>query len=405
MNKIGTFAYHSILLFSFLGTLFIPFSFRYWNVQSSITKFLFEDLIHYISVRFECIPLTNPEITSDSGSLYILLIILFIASPILTVTLSFFNFWKNNHTTILLFIQLFLTYYPSIVLLKYGFDKLFKAQFYLPEPNTLYTPLGMLDKDILYWSTMGTSHTYTVFSGCLELICALFLLYNRTRVLGLFLLFGVLIHVVFINIGFDISVKLYSLFLLFVCCLLMAPFIKKVVHFFVLNHSVKLTDVTLNRTVSAWKARVIVKALAIILFFAESLFPFIQNGQYNDDTVPRNYLHGAYQITRINKTKVNGLDLKIKRVFIHRHNYFIVQYEDDSMEDFYLDINRQKKQFELTNYDGEVKKMYYTYSDSNKTLELKSTELGITMYCKSLPWKDLPLLKPLFHWTVDEIHE
>src|SRR5205085_9499653 len=110
--------------------------------------------------------------------------------------------------------QLFI-YYLCLQLLKYGVDKIFKNQFYLPEPNTLFTPAGMLDKDILYWSTMGTSYGYNIFLGSLEIAAALFILIKRTRLIGLLLSLGILINVTEVNFGFDISVKLFSLFLLF----------------------------------------------------------------------------------------------------------------------------------------------------------------------------------------------
>lgn len=275
MRKIGIVVYHSLLLFSFLGIMFIPFSFRYLHVQSKITKFIFEDLILYIASRFEFIHLANPEITSDSASLYILLFILLIASIILTITFAFFNLRKDKQSLIVQTIQLFLTFYLSVIMLKYGFDKIFKAQFYLPEPNTLFTPLGMLDKDILYWSTMGTSHTYNIFIGFAELIPALLLLFSRTRVLGRFMLFGVLINVVFINLGFDISVKLYSLFLMLLCCLLLVPSINAFLNFFIFNNSAKLTQLTSSSLIPSRNKGVALKTIVIILFFTESLFPYI----------------------------------------------------------------------------------------------------------------------------------
>lgn len=104
-----------------------------------------------------------------------------------------------------------------------------------------------------------------------------------------------------------------------------------------------------------------------------------------------------------NETKKNSVNLKIKRIFIHRDNYFIFQYEDDTMEDFYLEVNEAKNQFVLTNYNSQKIRLHYKFADHSKTLTISSPELGISFYTKSLPWKQMPLLQPLFHWTVDEI--
>ncbi|MNL51167.1 hypothetical protein D3C87_1742430 [compost metagenome] len=105
-----------------------------------------------------------------------------------------------------------------------------------------------------------------------------------------------------------------------------------------------------------------------------------------------------------NKTSKNSVNLKIKRIFIHRDNYFIFQYTDDTMEDFYLEINETRNQFTLTNYNGEKISLNYQFVENSKTLAIYSPELGINIYSKSLPWKKLPLIQPLFHWTVDEVH-
>jgi hypothetical protein len=405
MKKFTSFINKVLLLFAFLGVLFVPFSFHNLSIQSEITKLIFENLITFISSNFEEIYVTNCEISSDSTTLYLLFFILFIVSLIMISISCFFNFWKTNQLLIIKSIQLILAYYLAIVMLKYGFEKIFKSQFYLPEPNTLYTPLGLLDKDILYWSTMGISHRYNIFMGLIEVIPALMLLYYKTRIIGLLILSGVLTNVVFVNFGFDISVKLYSSFLLLLCLLLLAPFLKKLLQFFVLNEKTILSPFTGRDFITSKSIRIGLKATVVILFLMESLSPHRHNVQYNDDNTPRNKLHGAYEVikTEIKNTKQDLIDLKIKRLFIHRQNYFIIQYSDDSMEDFYLGDNIQKKQFILTNLKGEIISFNYKYSETSKILKLESLDLGITIYSKSLPWRDLPLLQPLFHWSVDEI--
>lgn len=231
MKKSNLFWYQAFLSLGLLGVLFVPFSFRYFDFQSKITKFLFEDLILLISSYFKSTAISNPEITSDSTTLYYLFFILFILSLIFTAAFFFFEFWKNHKTQIIKAFQIVLTYYLACIMLKYGLDKIFKVQFYLPEPNILYTPVGMLDKDILFWSTMGTSYSYNIFMGLMEVVPALMLFFNKTRILGLFILSGVLINVAFINFSFDISVKLYSLFLLLICFLLLVPNLKKIILF------------------------------------------------------------------------------------------------------------------------------------------------------------------------------
>lgn len=405
MRKIENGVYQVFLLFSFLGVLFIPFSFRYLSIQSEITKFFFQDLIVWIASHVDCIHIANPAIASDSTTLYLLVLVLFLVAVLGMLVLSYVRVWKKHQAFIIQTIQLLLVGYLSLVMLKYGFDKLFKAQFYLPEPNTLYTPLGNLDKDILYWSTMGVSYTYNVFIGFAELLPAILLLFRRTRILALCILLGVLLHVVCVNLGFDISVKLYSMFLLFVCTVLLVPSIRSLIQFFLYHQPTTLSPITGATVIPSNTQRSILKAILILFLFIESLFPYILSGQYNDDHIPRNYLHGAYQVLPSDKLSENGGGERtnIKRLFIHRHNYFIFQYADDSMEDFSLEIQPSQNQFILTNYEGEKITAHYMFSDKTKILELDFDTLNLTIQSKALPWEELPLLQPLFHWTVDGI--
>ncbi len=402
MRKSITFLYSTLLTFGVLGVIFIPFSFRNLSFQTDLTRFLFEDLILEIANSFEWIEVSNPEISSDSTTIYLLFLVLFLIAISLNLFLQFSSFWKNNQRKIFNILQLILVYYLALIMLKYGFDKIFKAQFYLPEPNTLFTPLGMLDKDILYWSTIGSSHSYSVFIGLLEVIPAMMLLFKKTRILGLFILSGVLLNVLFVNLGFDISVKLFSSFLLFITLILLAPSLKNILQFFVMNKSISLSYFTGENFIHPKVIRFSIKGIIVLFIFSESLFPYIQSGNYNDDIAPRISMHGAYEIT---KTQSDGIleNLNIKRFFIHRQGYFIFQYEGDSMKDFHLEIQQNK--LILTNYDEEKIELEYSYSDASKTLEIKSKELGWTIYGEENNWGEMPLMKEGFHWTVDGINE
>lgn len=396
---------HVMLLFAFLGVIFIPFSFRTWSFQAHLTQFLFEDLILFIAHFFENIHIANPTITSDSTTFYLLFLVLFLIALLVRIIVSFFTFWEKHQEQILHIIQLILVYYLAVIMLRYGFSKIFKEQFYLPEPNLLYTPLGMLDKDILFWSTMGVSRSYNLFMGLVEVIPALLLLYHKTRNLGLFLLSGVLINVVWINFSFDISVKLFSLFLLLITILLLAPSFKNIFQFFVLNKPTRLPYLSAQQIFHSKVFRYSAKVVVIIFIFVETLLPYIQSGHFNDDKAPRHALHGTYEIISIESinTQKTIENLNLKRFFIHRQSYFIFQYEDDNLEDFHLTIDTSNQQFTLIDYDGNTFALDYEYDEASNNLEVRSKDFGWVLYSKVIQWKDLPLLQPLFHWTVDEI--
>ena len=163
--------------------------------------------------------------------MYLLVFVLAFLSLLAGILLNTIGRWKQYENRILQFFSLLFCYYLILMLMKYGLDKIFKAQFYLPEPNILYTRLGQIDKDFLYWTSMGTSRLYNIITGSVEVLAALLILFKRTRMTGLLLAAASLVQVVAINFGFDISVKLYSLFLLSLSLYLLAPYYRRIYTF------------------------------------------------------------------------------------------------------------------------------------------------------------------------------
>jgi hypothetical protein len=394
-----------LLHFALLGALFIPFDFTFLHIQSQLTSLLFSNAIQFICSLIPALSNAHPDISSDSMSLYVLVGILFTLAALITTIGWRIPIWRTHYSTITYYIRLFLTYYLALIILKYGFDKLFKSQFYLPEPNTLYTPLGMLDKDILFWSTMGTSYSYNIFMGIMEIIPALFLLFNKTRLLGFCLLLGVLTNIWAINLSFDISVKLYTSFLLLINLVLLAPNMPQLARIFFTNKPYNIPPKAPAIKPLPKNAKRLLQTTLGLIIFAETLLPTIVTQQFNDDKTPRNYLHGAYQVDTIQtqKGETNGAIHQIKRVFIHRQQYLIFQFTDDTMEDYKLHIIPEKQLFELTDYEGNVQQLTYTFDHNKQHLTIHFASHQTTIHTHALPWKQLPALKPLFHWTVDGI--
>jgi hypothetical protein len=319
---------------------------------------------------------------------------------------DFFKKWNIKSDGIYYSLKLIFTFFLALILLKYGFQKLLKWQFYLPEPNILYTPFGKLDKDILFWSTMGISRNYSIFMGVLELIPAIFLLFRKTRVIGLLISLPVLINIVAINFSFGISVKILSLFLLSLNLCLLFPHLKTLFQFLVLNRKIALPKpfIILKKQLVL---KVILKTFLIGIIFLEVLFPYFKAMNFNDDLAARPYLHGAYEVAGILKNEQPfSLDsFSIKRIFIHRNGYLIFQNKKEEMQDFKLEINQQKGQFILTNYDLKQRKLAYQFITANRILELEypfENEL-LKLKMKQLNWQKSPALENNFHWNIESV--
>ncbi|MNJ85957.1 hypothetical protein D3C87_34390 [compost metagenome] len=280
--------------------------------------------------------------------------------------------WKLNPA------QLLKTVLAGILfffLFKYGWDKVTKMQFYQPEPNTLFTPFGKLSKDIAYWSLTGSSYSYTVALGIIEVLTALLLLFRRTQFLASLLAITVFGQVVLINFSFDISVKLLSGSLLIFSLIYSACFVQNWRGIF--GFPTNFTPPTYSRKQQS------IKWVFALLITAECILPSFLSGNLNDDQFPRLAHHGAYTVLG---------SPQVKRIFIHRNHYLILQSHEDEFNDYPIDTH------EAIRYKAISKEIS---CDWNRNLLIIQKD---TFKLEKIAFKQLPVLEESFHTFSDEFH-
>lgn len=352
----------------------------------------------------------SAELISDSTGMYIHAFNLIFISGMLAAIWFYFDKQKKKESRLFAVLQIMVRYYLAMQLLNYGFNKIFKWQFYLPEPNTLFTTVGETHRDLLYWTSMGSSYSYTFFSGFIEIFAAAFLFFRRTQLFGALISLGILINVFMINIGFDISVKLYSAFLILLCCILIAPDAKRLLVFFFKNEipEKKNKPPVFISEKYRWLFPIL-KTLVVLFLLTDSLYIYFETENYNDDLAKRPPLHGAYEVSSF---VLNGDTLQTdlteanrwKRVFVHRRDYFIVQNMQDQMTDFRLENDTVKHILLMSDYSGKASN-YFHYVSGNENTLLLSGKIGdknAELILNKIDLKQQPLLVNEFSWTVDE---
>lgn len=405
MHKFFSFFKTSVLFFLLLCILFIPFPFHLIRFQQELTDFVFGKLISVITNSFFGINLNSTVVYSDSASMYVLIFLLLISSFLISWLFQYVNRWEQNRIKIHLFLKSLFFYYLLLILLKYGLDKIFKSQFYQPEPNTLYTPLGMIDKDLLYWTSMATSRAYNIFTGSVEVLAAIFLYFKKTRFAGLLLATTSLLQVVVINFGFDISVKLYSLFLFSLSLYLLSPGLGRLYSFLFSFKIIPPPQENLDSSKKKPFLKIFSNYLIACFILVESFYPFVNGNNFNDDTTKRPFLHGAYAVQNV----IDGADTlsetiyPFKNFFIHRNGYLIFQDKKDALQDFSLTYDTANQLLLLTDYKQQKLVLKYNYIPRDSLLILQYPIAGkeYKLVGKAMDWRGLPLLKKSFHWTVD----
>lgn len=329
-------------------------------------------------------------ILSDTKGLYTHSLFLITLSLIITLIWSYIK-PRENKLFSHYFIS-FVTYYLSLQLIIYGFNKLFLLQFPSPSSNILFTKTGDISKDLLFWTSMSTSPLYNYFMGGIELLAAAFLLYYRTRLIGVFMAIGIFINIVLINFSFDISVKFFSSFLLLLCLILISPYLKIMYRFLIKNEEQKLIIWRPNfKTQKQKKVILIIKTLLIILFLGIGIHPYYNLSNNKNKTTKDLGFSEVYEVTNINS-------LQWKRIHIHPKSYLIIEDKDGEFFDFELAIALESKQFIINN-----KAVLNFQRLENGELKLTGiwNKNPIVLLLKPINYENFSLLQDQFHWTID----
>lgn len=255
---------------------------------------------------------------------------------------------------------------------------------------------------------MGVSRTYTVFCGVLEIIPACLLLFRRTYVFAALMSLVVLLNVGMVNLGYDISVKLFSGFLLLLCCILLAPSVKSLFGFFFTGKTQQLQLYTPEFTEKKRRLYLLLKTLLVVIIMIDPLWKYLRTGNFNDDAAKRPPLHGAYEVELFTRNKDTLAPLltdnfRWKRIFVHRRGYFITQQMNDEMQDYHLYTDTLSHKMIIENDEGSVQTFFNYVKTSDSTLLLDGVFRKDTLHLqlRKINLKKLPLLQEEFGWTIE----
>jgi uncharacterized membrane protein YphA (DoxX/SURF4 family) len=333
----------------------------------------------------------NTNISSDSKSMYLLALLLLILSTISTIFLHAFKFRLSKKAYH--WIRVIIRYYIAYQLLHYGFNKLFKWQFFMPEPNIAYSRIGDVSKGLLFWSVVGSSYWFTVIVGGLEIVAGLLLLFRRTLNLGIMTAFVIFTFIVLINFSFDISVKLFSTILLFFTVSLIRPDWQLIRAWFFET----LSPVTIHRKDDSefyngkFSTYAVTKTFVVLALIIDSLWIYGKTGNWNDDNQSRPVLHGAYSVI------VNDVN-DWKSVYVNRKGYLIAEPNTGLKRDYKLYYDKQNKHILLKRHDDSLS---FKYSATEKHLLLTGIEAKHPIVLKRMAYDSLPLFNDSFDWWMD----
>jgi uncharacterized membrane protein YphA (DoxX/SURF4 family) len=348
------------------------------------------------------------KLIPDSTGLYIHLLQLLVLSFLSCMIWSFMDKRRKNYDQLQYWFIVVVSYYLSLQLLVYGFDKIFKRQFYLPEPNILFTTVGNTYPDTLYWSTMGISRSYSMFLGISELVAAVLLLFRRSRLAGALLSFSIMVNVVAVNFSFNIDVKIYSCFLLLLSIAVAWPDAGRLFRFLFVQ---KPVAEKIPGPYDYKKGKLFGWAKAIIIgyMFFSVLSIYTKAHDFNDDNFRRPVFHGAYDIPLFIRNSDTLPPLitdayRWRRLFIHRRGYLIAQFMNDEMKDYTFSADTINHEWHIVPEAYNIPSVFSYVQLGDSTILLSGIVEGDTlqMQLNKIDWRSLPVLQHEFNWTIDE---
>ena len=130
-------------------------------------------------------------------------------------------------------VELVLRQCVFIILNIYAISKIFGGQFYMKGkiPNEIATTtLGEASGFSLAWTFMGHSYFYILFVGITQLIGAWFLMWNKTKLLGVLILIPIMVNIIIFDVIFlDVYPALANAIIVFLMLLFILFFNKEII--------------------------------------------------------------------------------------------------------------------------------------------------------------------------------
>jgi hypothetical protein len=358
---------------SVFAFLFLPFTYYFIpNVGVGLSQLVLpinREICSWFGVEIQ-----NTYLVSDSLAFYstALLLLLFSGMISLLIYWKFKKHLPEIQKTLLGMMILLLAYF----LIRYGLDKIFHRQFYTPAANTLHTPTGQLGKDILFWTSMGTSSFYNATMAIAEVLTGILLLINRTRFLGLLLAFGILGNIFAINVGFDITVK-YLSGLLLITSAICLMFYKERLKSLITGKSSK-KEIPIFSTV--WIL------ILFTPFFVDLVMTYWEN--------LKNESGNSYQVQATSgKSKIIDSE-EIVRIHFHPAGYFITENKEQKFTSYKMSANRKSVI---------VKQQFIPISIVEKQLVWKEGESEIRWELEEIDLEMMPLKQDEMNWYFEGI--
>ncbi len=347
----------------------------------------------------------GPNGSGDTTTDYVIQFIISMIAVITTIAWTIVDSKKKNYNIMLLYLRTYVRYYLATILLVYGFIKIVPLQFSELSLFDLIKPYGNSSPMGLMWNFMEYSDFYTIFSGSIEVIAGIFLLFRRTILLGALITIGAMGNVLMLNLSYDIPVKLYSFIYTLMGVFLLAPDLKRILNFLILNKTVVPKTITPYFTKPKLKnTAVILKFFVIILLFYSNITRVVEGQRKWGKKAPKPSLYGIYEVGSFVKNgdimpPLTTDTIRWKRLIVSKRSLGI-QTMDEKIKYFSEETDTIAKTLQITNRKDstDIQRFTYKFKDSLYTFESVYKSDTLKIVAKKKEREEFLLINRGFHW-------
>jgi hypothetical protein len=326
---------------------------------------------------------------------------------------SFLDRGRREYVAAAAWVRLFVRFALAASMLEYGMTKVIPTQFPAPSLETLVTPAGDLTLSAMLWTSIGAAPAYEVFTGCVEVLGALLLVFPRTTLLGALVSFAAATQVFALNMTFDIGLKLISLHLMLLALVLIAPDLGRLADLLVWNRP---TSPRREDVIAQTPAR---QRLALVLQVAMGAYLLVMYTginvrfwQVGGGGRPQSALYGIWNVEAMSVDGVtqppvqNDYDRRWRRVIFEDPTSAVVQRTDDSFAHYTVTLDTAAKTLEIRKTASRQWRAQFAYEQpSPDRLRLTGTmdDHRIDARLRLVAMDTLRLLNSRFRWV--RMHE
>jgi uncharacterized membrane protein YphA (DoxX/SURF4 family) len=314
---------------------------------------------------------------------------------------------RGSYSAANYWLRVLVRYYLGLIMISYGFYKVYHVQMTSPFLSQLVQPFGDKSPMGLAWSFVGYSKAFSAFTGWGEIIGGFLLFFRRTTTLGSLILVIVLSNIVAINFCYDVPVKLYSSVLLIMSVFLLSPDAGRL--WSVLYSNKPTLPVTFMMPLKKrWmnRSRLVLKYLVIVLGIYTTIHSIQKNVKGYGDERTKPHYYGIYNVQYWlrNRDTVQPLTTdttRWKRLILDFPGYAAVYLMNDSIKYYVFNVDSSFKTVTLnTNADTAHKyKMTISGDSSRLYLEGLLVKDSVRIWFRSQDPNSFRLLNRGFHWV------